>query len=243
MTSGMHASGMRSGPGDRSGAEYAEHMADLVVDPVVTPVAAAPRPSLRDRKKDATRQLIEDVAWRLFIEHGYEATTVQDIADAANVAPRTFFRYYPTKEAVLYPEIDDLLDDIRTAFEARPRTEPPLVSLIAALDAISSELSEDREKKFQRFEMMKKAKGNVSATSAFVTARIADAVEEMMRRRLAGEPDGEMQARVAAGILTVVLTISNEQWLASGATTNMEDEAKVCFETIRRLIVGGPPSA
>jgi TetR/AcrR family transcriptional regulator, regulator of mycofactocin system len=207
-----------------------------VPDAPVDDLALAARPSLRDRKKDATRQAIEDVAWQLFLDRGYDATTVQDIADAANVAPRTFFRYFPTKEAVLYPELDEVLEGLALAFEQRPREEPALVSLVEAMDAISDELGEDRERKHQRFEMLRKA--GVPGSSAFVTTRVTGAVEEMVRRRFAGEPDGEIQARLAAGILSVVMTISNEQWLAGGATSNLEDEAKHCFDTVRHLLIG-----
>ena len=59
-------------------------------------------------------------AAELFDEHGYEDTSIHDIAERADVAPRTFFRYFPTKEAVMYPEIDELLERVRVAFELRP---------------------------------------------------------------------------------------------------------------------------
>ncbi|MBW3662514.1 MAG: TetR/AcrR family transcriptional regulator [Actinobacteria bacterium] len=55
----------------------------------------------RERKKEHTRQRLIDAAFRLFDEHGYDATTVEMIADAAMVSARTFFRYFPTKDALL----------------------------------------------------------------------------------------------------------------------------------------------
>jgi len=233
----MSDSGMRSKPSDRGTARYAG-----VVSDVTTAVRSAPpaRPSLRDRKKDATRQLIEDTAWQLFIDRGYDATTVHDIAEAANVAPRTFFRYFPSKEAVLFPELDEVMEELAVAFAARPHDEPALVSLIAAMDDVADEFSEDRERKYRRFEMLRR--GGQQPNSAFVTSRISAAVEEMVRRRQAGDPDGDLQARLAGGILSLVVSISNEQWLAGGATSmsTFEDETKNCFDTIRRLVVGTP---
>lgn len=206
-----------------------------VPDRYAEQVSESRPPSLRDRKKDATRQLLEDTAWQLFQEQGYDATTVQDIADAANVAPRTFFRYFPSKEAVLYPELDAITEELSNAFAARPTDEPVLVSLVAAMDAISNELSDDLERKFQRFEMLKKSG---QPQSAFVANRVAAAVEDMVRRRYDGHPDAEVQARLAAGIMTVVMSISNDVWLGNGAQTNLEDEARHCFAHVRELVVG-----
>jgi len=211
---------------------YAGRMSEPASD-----ASSVPPASLRERKRDATRQAIEDAAWDLFMERGFDATTVPEIAERANVAPRTFFRYFPTKEAVLYPEIDELIADLAAAFEARPLDEPALVSLVHAMDAISNEMLEQRERSFQRFEMLKRT--SRSTTSVFVTGRVADAVADMVRRRAAGDPDVEVQARLAAGVLSLVLSLSLEQWVERGGVSSIEEEATGCFDTLRRL-VGAP---
>jgi AcrR family transcriptional regulator len=80
---------------------------------------------LRERKRTRTRLAIQADAIRLFAEKGYENTTVEDIAYAAAISPRTFFRYFPTKEdVVLWDEYDPVVEDLvatRPPDEARPR--------------------------------------------------------------------------------------------------------------------------
>lgn len=92
-------------------------------------VSDRPRPGLRERKKARTRALIQELALRLFRERGYEATTVEQIAEAAEVSATTVYRYFPTKpDLVIY---DDLDERLIAAF----RTQPPGLNALQALRA------------------------------------------------------------------------------------------------------------
>lgn len=87
------------------------------------PLSCASVAGLRERKKQRTREAIVRHALRLFAERGYDATTVQDIAAAADIAPRTFFGYFPSKEAVVFHDADDLLAAFGAALDDRPEGE------------------------------------------------------------------------------------------------------------------------
>src|SRR5215813_6820235 len=97
-----------------------------------------PRPGLRERKKAKTRAAIQQHALRLFQEQGYEATTIEQIAEAAEISPSTFFRYFPTKEdVVLYDAFDPLLF---AAFEAQPAELSPVQAMRSALRQLFADL-------------------------------------------------------------------------------------------------------
>jgi len=88
-----------------------------------------PRLGLRERKKAKTRALIQEHALRLFREQGYEATSVEVIAEAAEVSPSTVFRYFPTKpDLVIYDDLDERMIE---AF----RAQPPELNAVQALRA------------------------------------------------------------------------------------------------------------
>jgi AcrR family transcriptional regulator len=93
---------------------------------------AGPSPLLR-KKRDLVRQEIARAAWPLFAARGYEATTVDEIARAAAVSRRTFFRYFESKEDVVVGTSDALAEDVLAAVAARPRRERPLVAIQRAL--------------------------------------------------------------------------------------------------------------
>lgn len=104
---------------------------------------------LRERKKAKTRAAIQRHALRLFHEQGYSATTVDQIAAAAEISPSTFFRYFPTKEAtVLYDPFDPVL--IAAAL-AQPAELSPIGALRATVDTIREQVAgEEWERERQR---------------------------------------------------------------------------------------------
>jgi AcrR family transcriptional regulator len=89
--------------------------------------------SLQERKQELVRAELASAAWDLFGKKGYEATTVAEIAAAAGVSRRTFFRYYATKDYVVTETSDELAEAMLTAVAERPRDEPPLVAIKRAL--------------------------------------------------------------------------------------------------------------
>lgn len=100
---------------------------------------AGPNVGLRERKKARTRAAIQDAALRLYLEQGYNATTIGQIAEAADVSQATFFRYFATKEdTVMYDRLDPIFI---ASFLRQPAELTPIAALRAALHDVLDELS------------------------------------------------------------------------------------------------------
>jgi AcrR family transcriptional regulator len=91
--------------------------------------AQAREPGRREQNKQRTHRALIEAAARLFRERDFESVTVRDIAEAAGVGERTFFRYFPSKESLILQQVRDLIPLLAQAIGARPAEEPPLTAL------------------------------------------------------------------------------------------------------------------
>lgn len=96
-------------------------------------------PGLRERKKKHTRETVRREAFRLFESNGYAQTTVDQIAEAADVSSRTFFRYFPSKESVLVA--DEFIEPIVEAFLAAPAELSPVAAYRHAVGQVFTEMA------------------------------------------------------------------------------------------------------
>src|SRR3982074_1139792 len=104
------------------------------------------RPGLRERKKRQTRENIARVALQLFAERGYDHTTLADIAEAADVSPRTIFSYYESKEDILFCDDASFFGEL----EQRLKQRPPGATTVDALREFLSELDPPQEEMMLR---------------------------------------------------------------------------------------------
>jgi AcrR family transcriptional regulator len=162
---------------------------------------AKSRPGLRERKKARTRAAIREHALRLFREQGYDETTVEQIAEAAEVSPSTFFRYFPTKEDVVLQDDMELL--WMDGFLAQPADMGPIAALRAAVRAAfdgmgPGELAELRETMDMAI-AVPAVRGRMLAEFARTTQVIAQAVAER-----AGKAATDFEVQALAGAVVGV---------------------------------------
>jgi len=183
------------------------------------PGAGQDRPDgLRERKKARTRAAIREQALRLFRESGYQRTTVEQIAAAAEVSPSTFFRYFPTKEDVVLQ--DDMDTRMIEALERQPADLSPLSAVRAAVrDAFASYTEADLEV-IAETTLLSMTVPEIRARATDEFTRTIGVIGEALAKR-AGRPADDLAVRTAAGAIIGVmmsLTMPWEGWASDMQT-------------------------
>lgn len=164
---------------------------------------------LRERKKAKTKAAIQQHALRLFRERGYDATTVELIAEAAEISPSTFFRYFPTKEdVVLYDDFDPLLV---AAFDLQPAEMGPIQAMRAAMRVVASQMAAgEMENMWERarlvldvpelrMRMLDQFAGALQLIADLVAKRAGRRADEFAVRIFAGVMMGTLMAALLTG--------------------------------------------
>jgi AcrR family transcriptional regulator len=170
-----------------------------------------PSKSLRDRKRERTRRVIQAEALRLFAEKGFEATTIEEIAEAADVATRTFFRYFSTKEEVVFwPVYRPLLG----GFMAARQDESAIAALCHTIvEGLSAFYDEDRERVLERLKLAFRTPA-LHPRLRQEQATSARAMAGVLAERL-GRSTDELEIRAIAAAVAAALWVAVEEWQAA----------------------------
>jgi AcrR family transcriptional regulator len=158
---------------------------------------------LRERKKQRTREQIVEAAMGLFAERGYQATTIADIATAADVATRTFFSHFPSKEAVVFHNLDRDLDRLASMLRGRPAGETAFDALRRWIDAMFDEWMAEEDEALLRKRLCREDEGLANFEGGMM-ARIRDLLLEAIADDL-GEPKDALRPRLVAAAAMAAL--------------------------------------
>jgi AcrR family transcriptional regulator len=207
--------------------------------PVATTVPAAePHASLRERKKLATRRSLRRAALDLVTERGFAHVTVEDIAAAADVSPRTFFNYFPTKEAALFGADPDRITALRERIARLAPGEPALTALrlvmVEDARAVADELSELGGQPADWFHRMKSAHTDpqLRAARAAQMAMTERVIAEGIAERLGADPDRDPYPGLLAATAAGVFRASISFWAGSGGTVPLEHLIDQAFRAL-----------
>jgi AcrR family transcriptional regulator len=187
-----------------------------------------PEEGWRARKRQQTRQLIADAGLRLFLEHGFEATTLDAIAEAAGIARRTFFHYFDSKEALLYVYEDEVEHSFRVAIADVDSDTHPIEAVALALRDMIASFGSERARKIDMI---------VHSTDALRVCRQADyeRLESFMFSALAEkwpDPRGHLRLRLVAISGIGALRIAVDRWRLD-ASGSLQDYVNESFAALR----------
>jgi len=156
---------------------------------------------LRERKRAQSRAVTVDVALGLFAERGYDEVTVADICAAAQIAPRTFFRYFATKEDVLAEPARDLSERVAAFITATPPEVGDAEALAGALRGLGAYVIDNQVRLEPFFRVAAEASVGRPHPFLHLSYRERELAELLLRRRSAtGAPDWRTRLTVARGI-------------------------------------------
>ena len=196
--------------------------------------------SLRERKKRATRRSLRRVALDLVAERGFAHVTVEDIAEAADVSPRTFFNYFPSKEAAVVGADPDRVATLRERIVHEAPGEPVLTALRVVMtseaEAWADELTElgGGGSPIDWLRRMKEARADphLRAAHAAQMAMVERAIAEGLAERLGTDPDQDPYPGLLAAMAAGVFRSSMNFWAGSGGTVPLDQLIDLAFRAL-----------
>jgi AcrR family transcriptional regulator len=175
---------------------------------------------LRERTRRAVRKELQTVAIRLFLQQGFEATTVEQIAEAAGLSRRSFHRYFASKDDVLTAALEDSGAKIAAGIATRPETESPWLALRRGFDGLVAGTTTEAVP-------LVRAMLQSTALSSSHTQKEANwqrAMSEALVPRLPDSPDRPLQAGALAAAALVSARLSS-----SGSPTTVRGPSRRCL--------------
>ncbi|MBB3645423.1 AcrR family transcriptional regulator [Rhizobium sp. BK619] len=186
----------------------------------------------RERKRRQTRERIEQAAMSLFLQRGFEATTVEDITEAADVSKRSFFDYFPSKEEVVFAWQDSFADRLMAAIAARPAEEPLVTVVEAAITA--TVIASIDERGLALAELIHRTPA-LRARDQLKYARVEQKLAEALLLRKGNDPQERLRMRILAAIVIGALRVGAELWQRPPGAAP-QDFAKEIFVELWRIL-------
>jgi AcrR family transcriptional regulator len=173
------------------------------------PSEGPPLPGLRERKKARTRAAIQHEALRLFREKGYEKTTIDEIAEAVEISPSTFFRYFGTKEDVVLTDDYDVL--LLEQYRAQPPGLGPVSAFRRTIRSVLGNLSEEELADMRDRTELALSVPELRAAQLDQFVQTMREVTELIAERARSDPD-DLGVRTLAGAILGVMIAADFYW-------------------------------
>ncbi|NTY62380.1 TetR family transcriptional regulator [Mycolicibacterium sphagni] len=166
--------------------------------------------NLHNQRRRSTRDALRRVAFDRFARDGFANVTVTELAEEAGVTERTFFRHFPTKEAVLFADYETHFEWFEEALARRPVHEPLIDAVLAAMGSFPHDVEVVRQAALARTTLIdgERAAGHIRLVQASFAAVITDFVRDRYRRG----PNVDLAADVAGATVAAALIVALEKW-------------------------------
>jgi AcrR family transcriptional regulator len=192
--------------------------------------------NLRARKKLLVRDVIEHVALALFDQRGYEATTIEEIAAEVGISPRTFFRYFPSKEDVVFAHHADALARLRNVLDERLRGGAGVLAAVRAATVALQDDADQRELEQTRLRVIR-VTPSLTARRYALSVEYEAAIATAITPRLGDDQNAWMRAMLVASAAMGALRAAS----LIGATPGGPSAASVlneAFDLFERVAAG-----
>ena len=197
---------------------------------------------LRELKATRTRQQIVDVALDLFIEQGYDATTMEQIAERAEVGNTTLYRYFPSKDLLILDPLNESID-LGARLRKRPAEEPLAVALGASIHASLDDVDDEDGRVAELRRIIDNApvpRARLWDLAARSQRDLESAIAERMHR-----PAGDLQVAITAHITFAMFQIAADTWWAGDRNTPASETVDQVLRALSapELVIPTPPPA
>ncbi|MFF9403384.1 TetR family transcriptional regulator [Streptomyces sp. NPDC014744] len=179
------------------------------------------------------REVLAEAAFQLFLERGFERTTVDDIVARAGVGRRSFFRYFPSKEDAVFPDHERCLADM-TAFLAAAGDMEPVDAVCDAARLVLRMYAANPEFSVQRYRLTREVPG-LRTYELSVVRRYEQTLAGHLRERYGDARDGALRAEVIAASVVAAHNNGLRTWLRSGGEGDAEAAVDHAFGLVRRV--------
>jgi AcrR family transcriptional regulator len=187
--------------------------------------------NLHELRRRSTHEALRRVALAQFASKGFANVTVTKLAEEAGVTERTFFRHFPTKEAVLFQDYETHLEWLADALAQRPASESLFDAVLASVQSFPHDLELVRQAAIARSTLIDAER--IANHLRVVQSSFATVLTEFVKTRSPNVPDIDLVSKVAGAALAAALVVAVEKWGHDGCTGDLGEIVAASVDVVR----------
>jgi AcrR family transcriptional regulator len=188
-------------------------------------------PNLHELRRRSTHEALRRAALASFASKGFANVTVTELAREAGVTERTFFRHFPTKEAVLFQDYETQVEWLSEALTQRPSSESVFDAVLASIASFPHDLEVVRQAATARTELI--TADRIAGHLRVVQSSFAGVITDFVKNRYSDTPDIDLVAQVAGATLAAALVVAVENWGRNGCTGDLGEITAAAMNLVR----------